>query len=355
MRFTSNIITNYLAFTTKLYIFAPRKQKFIMTNTTSNNSIDSKAIIKKMLTKDEYRIAQAFDLKLFAGEPYYNGMFRGESKADKTYCHKECEKRVKAIRKKISDNLGERSISDWIKEDNLRIRKENLLKKNKQAIEDQFTAAGLYGLYSALTTYKMGENVDGYTAVYSDENAIKVKENYEKYSSRCSYMKTSRYFTFHIRKGWNICKVGGLLTFYQGKFDRGGMACEWIEQGKSISDIYTVKGFLVRGEHIEAKSLNEAIAINANHRAMQMARLLNARKRHKRRQQQKTNGTLMITYNDSIASGNCRPGTLQFKQQYEEAIGHEVKSISIADLRKYGKLFGVEYYAERVIEYALNH
>lgn len=324
-----------------------------MNTTNQNNHIDSKAIIKKMLTNDEYRIAVAFDLKLFAGTPYYHGMFCNDPKT-KAYCQKECEKRVKAIRKAISDRLGERTIADWIHEDNIRIRKENQLKKNKLAIETQLNVAGLYGLYCTLSTYRMGENVDGYTAVYSDENAIKVKESHERYSSRCKYMKTSRYFTFHIRKGWNVCKVGGLLTFYKGKFERNGMACEWIEQSV-ISDFRTVRGFLVRGEHIAAKTLKEAIAINDNHRAMQLARLLNSRKRKERRQQQKENGTLKITFQDSIASGNCRPGTLQFKQQYEEAIGHEAKSISIADLRKYGKLFGVEYYAERVIEYAVNH
>lgn len=49
------------------------------------------------------------------------------------------------------------------------------------------------------------------------------------------------------------------------------------------------------------------------------------------------------------------PGTQEFKHKYEEAIGHKATSISIADLRKYAKQFGVEYYAEQAIEYALNH
>ena len=33
----------------------------------------------------------------------------------------------------------------------------------------------------------------------------------------------------------------------------------------------------------------------------------------------------------------------------------EYADITIADLRKYGKQFGVEYYAEKAIQYALNH
>ena len=54
-------------------------------------------------------------------------------------------------------------------------------------------------------------------------------------------------------------------------------------------------------------------------------------------------------------SNNSLPGTQEFKNKYEEAIGHKATSISIADLRKYAKQFGVEYYAEQAIEYALNH
>lgn len=87
---------------------------------------------------------------------------------------------------------------------------------------------------------------------------------------------------------------------------------------------------------------------------MRLARILNTRKRQERREQQKSDGSLKITFANSIASGNCRAGTAQFKLQYENAIGHEAKSISTNNLRKYAKKFGVEFYAERVIEYVLN-
>lgn len=114
-------------------------------------------------------------------------------------------------------------------------------------------------------------------------------------------------------------------------------------------------GYLVRGEHIEAESLREAIRINEEHRAMKLARILSKRKRAERREEEKQNGSLKITFADSLNAGNCRPGTQEFKNKYEEAIGHKATSISIADLRKYAKQFGVEYYAEQAIEYALNH
>lgn len=318
--------------------------------TTNYIVVDTKEIIKKMLTKNEYRYALANGLKLHAGG-FRTGVYSVQSAAGKEQLKAECEKRVKDIRRKIAQG----NLDEWIKQDDACIRMEKKLANDKKAIDAQLMATHLWDTKNAINTYRTGNNVDGYTAVYSDRNGIDVKESYERYSSRCTYAKTSRYFILKIRKGWNVKKVGGLLTFWKGQYKRTGMACEWIEQGREISSFRTVKGFLVRGEHVEAKSLKEAVRINEEHRAMQLARLLSQRKKAQRRQEQAVNGTLMITFTDSIKSGNCRPGTQHFKQQYEEAVGHEVKSISISDLRKYGKAFGVEYYAERVISYVLVH
>lgn len=215
-----------------------------------------------------------------------------------------------------------------------------------------------YGTISMYDTIRMGENYIRHMAEYGDNNNIVCKEVADPngYSKSCKYPKINRHFTLTVKRGWHLFKVGGLITFVKSaKIDRAGMACEWIEQGKAIADIKTVSGYLVRGEHIEAKSLKEAKAISAEHRAMQMARLLSSRKKAQRRAECKANGTLRITFTDSLNAGNCRPGTSEFKRKYEEAIGHEAKSISIADLRKYGRLLGVEYYAEKVITYALNH
>lgn len=128
-----------------------------------------------------------------------------------------------------------------------------------------------------------------------------------------------------------------------------------MEQGKRIADITLHKGFVVRGEHIEAKTLKEALRLNSEHRAMKLARLLASRKKAERRKEQKKSGTVKITFADSLKAGNCRPGTQEFKNKYEAEIGHTVKSISIEDLRKYAVKFGVSYYAEQVIRYVLNH
>ena len=161
-----------------------------------------------------------------------------------------------------------------------------------------------------------------------------------------------RSFTLYLKKGYSIYEVGGLITFVRGEIKRQGVACEWVEQGKAITDIKTVKGFLVRGEHIVAKSLKEAQRISAEKRSKQALSLLNARSKDQLVYQKL--GNHMFTFEESLASGNCRPGTQNFKNLYEAAIGHEATEISLADLRKYGKQFGLEAYTERVIRYVMN-
>lgn len=208
-----------------------------------------------------------------------------------------------------------------------------------------------------VSNLRTGENIGNISGHFANENNIVCDEerDFDGYSRRCQFAMIRRSFTMNIKKGFRVRNVGGLITFYNGEFNRQGMKVEWIEQGRSIADITKHTGFLVRGEHIEAKSLSEAVRINEEHRAMKLARILSKRKRAERREEEKQNGSLKITFADSLNAGNCRPGTQEFKNKYEEAIGHKATSISIADLRKYAKQFGVEYYAEQAIEYALNH
>lgn len=279
------------------------------------------------------------------------------SKEQMAAFEKAIEKRVKALRKKMPENLD--AFYAGIDAQEAAAKKAQAkAEKMENEIDAMLQTDDMWGIYSTIKNLRTGDHVDGYTARWASENSIVCYEanDWDGYSRRCSYPMVRRSFTLNIRKGWHLFRIGGLLTFVKGdKIIREGMACEWIEQGKSIADIKTVKGFLVRGEHIEAKTMKEAKAINAEGRAMRLASLLSARKKAERRAEQKANGTLRITFQDSLNAGNCRPGTQEFKHKYEEAIGHEAKDISITDLRKYGKQFGVEYYAERTIEYALNN
>lgn len=204
---------------------------------------------------------------------------------------------------------------------------------------------------------RTGEHTYKHNGHIADENNIICYEDkdFDGYSRSCSFPMIRRQFVLNIKRGYRVCVVGGLITFYRGEFNRQGMKVDWIEQGRSIADITKHTGYLVRGEHIEAKSLREAVRINEEHRAIKLARILSKRKRAERREEEKQNGSLKITFADSLNAENCRPGTQEFKNKYEEAIGHKATSISIADLRKYAKQFGVEYFAEQAIEYALNH
>lgn len=199
-----------------------------------------------------------------------------------------------------------------------------------------------------------GSHLDELSAYIGRENGINCYEvrDFDGYSKSCRFSMIRRSFSLYLKKGYNIYIVGGLITFVRGEIKRQGVACEWIEQGKAIADIKTVKGFLVRGEHIVAKSLKEAQRISAEKRSKQALSLMNARNENKL-SYQKLIGH-MFTFEESLASGNCRPGTQGFKNRYEAAIGHEATEISLADLRKYGKLFGLQEYTERVIRYVMN-
>lgn len=199
-----------------------------------------------------------------------------------------------------------------------------------------------------------GSHLDELSAYIGRENGINCYESrdFDGYSKSCRFPMIRRSFSLYLKKGYNIHIIGGLITFVRGEIKRQGVACEWIEQGKAIDDIETVKGFLVRGEHIVAKSLKEAQRINAEKRNKQALSLLNARSKDQLVYQKL--GNHMFTFEESLASGNCRPGTQNFKNRYEAAIGHEATEISLADLRKYGKKFGLEEYTERVICYVMN-
>lgn len=199
-----------------------------------------------------------------------------------------------------------------------------------------------------------GSHLDELSAYIGRGNGINCYESrdFDGYSKSCRFPMIRRSFSLYLKKGYNIHIIGGLITFVRGEIKRQGVACEWIEQGKAIDDIETVKGFLVRGEHIVAKSLKEAQRISAEKRSKQALSLMNARNKNKL-SYQKLIGH-MFTFEESLASGNCRPGTQGFKNRYEAAIGHEATEISLADLRKYGKKFGLEAYTERVIRYVMN-
>ncbi|MCI6829781.1 MAG: hypothetical protein MR924_11080 [Prevotella sp.] len=206
-----------------------------------------------------------------------------------------------------------------------------------------------------------GEHVMYRTYSVGKENSLtcEEKKDYNGYSRRFQFPMINRDFHLTVKNGYSIRIVGGLITFYRGEYKREGMACEWVEQGRAIADIVTKKGYLVRGEHIEAKTLKEAKRINAEKRKQQAIALLKSRAKRARKAEDEKRRLeeleeYMFTFEDSLNAGNCHPGTQHFKDMVEMEVGHEVNEISLADLRKYGKKFNLSYYTERVINYVMN-
>lgn len=222
----------------------------------------------------------------------------------------------KAVEKKEEEKAAKKAAKARAKEQ--AYIKEHICVFGKAGEKVDFSADQL--IYRCLN---VGANTGTMSAHVAEENGVECYEykDFDGYSKRCGYTMVRRSFTLNLKKGYNIYEVGGLITFVRGEIKRQGVACEWIEQGKSIADIKTVKGFLVRGEHIVAKSLKEAQRISAEKRNKQALGLLNARSKNQLIYQKV--GNHMFTFEESLASGNCRPGTQNFKNRYEAAIGHE--------------------------------
>lgn len=169
----------------------------------------------------------------------------------------------------------------------------------------------------------------------------------------CRFPVVERWIRLDVAKGYHIEVVGGIVTLVKGEIDRTGMACYWVESyGKCQVDKHMVKGYLVRGEHIKAKSLKEAQRINAEHRKQMLCDLFQARAKAKRFSENEDK--IFVTFDDSIKSGNCEAGTKAFCSRLFDELGYEVDAISVKDLRKYGKKFNLELYTQRIINRLLS-
>ncbi len=212
-------------------------------------------------------------------------------------------------------------------------------------------------------TYNL--SVNGYLSTYYAVNGTKkiqdikievwTSQNWDK-ARECKAYKwsTTEYnYSLQVPARYNFAVIGGLLTFWRGKLDRNGVKCSWIEQGRGVSNFVVRTGYLIKGEHIGCASLQKALKICAEHRAKRLTVLLAARR--KKIETDALLSTTYCTFKDSIAAGNCMSGSNNFCNKLFADLGAEVDQITLADLRKYGKKYGVETYAERVITYKLSH
>lgn len=252
-------------------------------------------------------------------------------------------------------------------------RLDTIRNKNNKVIEKQ---TGICVSSLLARCIRLGENLlDSLDWKYSYGNKNQVicteEDDWKGYAKSFGYPMTRRSFEVCVKKGYTIHLIGGIVTYIKGnRIDRLGMPCEWVKQGRAIADLQTVKGYLVRGQHIEASSLEEAKKISEKNRRKALPSLLAARLEMKARIERRKAEmqkcaeeermmvdmvTREITFEDSLNSGNCFHGTDSFKKRLEEEVGHPVDSINAQDLLLYATKYGLKSYALRTIKYVIGN
>lgn len=101
----------------------------------------------------------------------------------------------------------------------------------------------------------------------------------------------------------------------------------WLEQGRGF-DLKAVSGWLIRGVHVQAATLEQARKKAGSARAKAAAAHLAARL-------VKTSlNSIWVGLNDSFAAGNCRPSTFAFYEQLKTRFGSEVGGLRADELLK---------------------
>lgn len=115
--------------------------------------------------------------------------------------------------------------------------------------------------------------------------------------------------------------IGGLATLDYRKVRPGVIKATWAEQSRGV-DIKAVSGWIIRGYHIEAGTLEQAERTIRRRRLAALA----VRAAEHLKGQRLSHG--WIVWNDSIAVGNCPAGTEAAARRVAEYLG-----ITVAELR----------------------
>lgn len=244
-----------------------------------------------------------------------------------------CERSVEAIKA---------SAQEWYKEH----KKAEAEKRRIEAERAEILKGDDY--MSGLRTGKNGMRA---VARYSNVNYIKVDYETDSYSRSCKFTMYKYYANVSIKRGYSMHLIGGLYTIIKGdRIKRDGMKATWCIQARSFNVTCMVDGYLVRGEHITAKSLAEAKRISKANRAKALVSLMRERRRNALRNLELSK--IDVTISDSINGGNCQYGTDVFRQKVEDLLGHEVTHMSADKVMDYARKFGVEHYALRAVNQA---
>ena len=99
--------------------------------------------------------------------------------------------------------------------------------------------------------------------------------------------------------------------------------------------------------------MKQALKISAEHRASALERILSDR--HFKQQEKSMLEKTIVRIEDSIAGGNCMPGTLSFKRRIEDELGEEITELSADKVLYYGEKFGLLLYAKRAVKVAIKN
>lgn len=334
--------------------------------------------MKKLFTKEEFKLAKHLEIDIVPKCRVRNARWGYDLTNEfesKEVAEKAMKKKVLSVRKKLEEyctnfyyqrkfiniSIPEalRLKEEEAKQKSLDRKKEERRKTQEQALVELLSdRCGNPLMREIGAGIRLGSNLTLSEVSIGKENKFVIHEQTEwvKYTNSKSFPHTYRELSISIKKGWLIKTIGGVVTFLPPKQDRNGVSCDYVCQGRSIADVALVHGFLVKGEHIsvaEAKTLAIAKKINADHRADALAALIAKRKRLAKEKAKLTD--VMVTFDMSLKSGNCKPGTQSFVNKIEEELGHEVTELSADKVLMYGRKFEVEYYARRAINYAIAH
>lgn len=124
--------------------------------------------------------------------------------------------------------------------------------------------------------------------------------------------------------------IGGLLTLDCEAVGTREYQATWVEQGRGFA-LKMVSGWIIRGHHIEAGSLDEARHKVAKARRAKFLALAGARVQRYLKSAAFDLNQIQVTRQDSLAGGNCASGTDAFMTRFEEKIAGR-SSISAAEL-----------------------
>lgn len=98
----------------------------------------------------------------------------------------------------------------------------------------------------------------------------------------------------------------------------------WVAQGRGVS-LKPIHGYLIRGYHVEAASLEAAEKKVQKIRREACARMLQSRIQARRDKIEY--GSVWVGVADSLAGGNCASGTEQYRQQLCRLVGGEIGGV----------------------------